>query len=278
MGIHRFFFRACAATATVALLAASIVTAAQTSSQTTEKSTTGSGSQDPFQTAADKADARILGQGRREGRRQEEGRARVHSQDRPAVEENPPPYVYAVTREKATEPAFSGKYAEDVTSGVSSSVPACAAADAYSPLFSSQHKFDSGTGWPSFWRPFSQKSLASAIDNSNPAEPRMEVMCRRCGAHLGHVFDDNPAAPTGLRYCINSLAIKLEAPEGSTTKTASTNSRTKAKAKTRTTLKTKAKNAPKTTRNSGTSKTADPDPQDPAEAKSSDAKPASPKD
>ncbi len=276
MGIHWFLFRTCAATVTVGLLAASSVTVAQTSSQTTEKAATGSGSQDPSQGAADQTAAESSGKAG--GKAAEKKKAepefirKTDSQWKKILH----PYVYAVTREKATEPAFSGRYATGHYRGTFVCA-CCDAADAYSPLFSSQHKFDSGTGWPSFWRPVSQKSLVSAIDNSEPGEPRIEVMCRRCGAHLGHVFDDNPAAPTGLRFCINSLAIKLQAPESSTTKT-TTNTRTKAKSKTKATLKTKAKNAPKTTRNTGTSKTTDPDHQDPVEETPSDAKGAPPKD
>ena len=118
------------------------------------------------------------------------------------------PEQYAVTREKMTEPAFSGKYPADRHYRGVFVCACCDALDVESPLFDAKYKFDSGTGWPSFWRPYSQKSLATAVDLSNPAERRVEVMCRRCGAHLGHVFDDNPAAPTGLRFCINSAALK----------------------------------------------------------------------
>lgn len=110
---------------------------------------------------------------------------------------------YYVTRLKATEPAWSGKYAKGHPVGIFTCV-GCGA-----ELFSSRHKFQSGTGWPSFYQPINAKALSSAMDYSNPMEARMEVTCRRCDSHLGHVFQDGPR-PTGLRFCINSLALKLK--------------------------------------------------------------------
>ena len=142
---------------------------------------------------------------------------------------------YMVTRQKATEPAFSGVYA----SGHFRGMFRCVCCDA--ELFSGESKFDSGTGWPSFDRPASARAVARAMDY-DAFEPRIEVMCRRCGAHLGHVFDDGPTI-TGQRFCINSAAIKLKPPDGESapTKSASrTASRTRAKARAKTMTKAKA--------------------------------------
>jgi peptide-methionine (R)-S-oxide reductase len=119
-------------------------------------------------------------------------------------------YQFSVTREKATEPPFTGKYASGHWKGTFVCV-CCDAAHVKSELFSANTKFDSGTGWPSFYQAFDNRAVQTAWDYSE-AEPRVEVMCRRCGAHLGHVFDDGPP-PTGMRFCVNSAAIKLEPAE-----------------------------------------------------------------
>lgn len=112
------------------------------------------------------------------------------------------PQTYQVLRKKATERPFTGKYLNNKEKGMY----VCAGCG--TPLFSSEAKFESGTGWPSFWAPAEKENVEEKSDRSL-FMTRTEILCKECGGHLGHVFEDGPE-PTGLRYCVNSLSLDFK--------------------------------------------------------------------
>jgi peptide-methionine (R)-S-oxide reductase len=112
------------------------------------------------------------------------------------------PDQYRIMREKGTERAFTGAYVDNHDKGIYK----CAAC--HEPLFDSDTKYDSGSGWPSFFKPLDPDAVDTETDTTHGMR-RTEVMCQKCGAHLGHVFDDGPR-PTGLRYCINSASLDFQ--------------------------------------------------------------------
>jgi len=116
------------------------------------------------------------------------------------------PEEYRILRKKGTEPPFTGKYVYNHEKGTYH----CAGCG--QELFDSETKYDSGSGWPSFWKPADEDKIQEESDSSLGMK-RVEVLCKNCGGHLGHVFDDGPR-PTGLRYCINSAALKFRSKKG----------------------------------------------------------------
>ena len=127
------------------------------------------------------------------------------TKDKEQLKKELTPEQYEICINHGTEPPFSGKYHDSKEKGVYKCT--CCGAD----LFDSETKFDSGTGWPSFWRPHDEDNISYEEDKSFGVS-RTEVNCKKCGAHLGHVFDDGPK-PTNMRYCINSVSLNLKKDE-----------------------------------------------------------------
>jgi peptide-methionine (R)-S-oxide reductase len=122
--------------------------------------------------------------------------------DKETLRQKLTPEQYYVTQEKGTERAFTGKYYKHKETGVYH----CVCCEA--PLFTSETKYESGSGWPSFWQPVSPEAVKEVLDKSH-GMVRTEVVCGNCDAHLGHVFTDGPR-PTGLRYCLNSVSLDFK--------------------------------------------------------------------
>jgi peptide-methionine (R)-S-oxide reductase len=246
MPLHRQFYRATGSAAAMVFLLVSIAMAAQDPFQQSERPA----AKDPFDVEEKPVDK---GADKKPARKVEAEFVHKNLQEWQRIL---PRGVFEVTRLKYTEPAFTGRYA----SGHFHGTFVCSCCDA--ELFSSKTKFESGTGWPSFWQPIKPQAIDRALDNSE-AEPRIEVMCHRCGAHLGHVFDDGPP-PTGLRFCINSLSLKLTRPEGDTARPAATKAKAKSKVKT---TRTKSRVGTRSSPNAATPKTTEPDSQDSSDGK-----------